>query len=227
MILITEQELLNWDSKVGVPVRCEHCGGTFYIEKRRAKAKFYGKTYGKKSRYKYCSARCSQLSQVTAKTLNCTQCGKEFTRGLHEVKKSNNHFCGSSCAATYNNTHKTSGYRRSKLEKYIEEQLSLKYPNLEIHYNRKDTINSELDIYIPSLKLAFELNGIFHYEPIYGEDKLNRVKNNDLRKFQACLENKIELCIIDTHNVKYLKKERDNKFLNIVTEIIDGKLVNN
>jgi len=44
------------------------------------------------------------------------------------------------------------------------------YPDLVIHFNKKDAINSELDIYIPSLKLAFELNGIFHYEPIFGKE---------------------------------------------------------
>ena len=38
-----------------------------------------------------------------------------------------------------------------------------------------EAINSELDVYVPSLNLAFELNGIFHYEPIYGEKKLNQI----------------------------------------------------
>ena len=80
-----------------------------------------------------------------------------------------------SCAATYNNKNKTHGTRRSKLECFIEKKLSELYPDLTIHYNQKDTINSELDIYIPSFKLAFELNGIFHYEPIYGEEKLNQI----------------------------------------------------
>ena len=84
-------------------------------------------------------------------------------------------------------------------------------------------MNSELDIYIPSLKLAFELNGIFHYEPIYGEDKLNKVKNNDGRKYQACFENKIELCIIDVSGSKNFKPERDKKYLDIIISIIELK----
>lgn len=104
---------------------------------------------------------------------------------------------------------------------WIEEQLTILYPTLKIHYNKTDIINSELDIYIPLLKLAFEFNGIFHYEPIYGDDKLKRTKNNDDKKFRLCSESGIGLCVIDTHNVKYLKKERDGKFLNIIKSIID------
>ena len=102
-------------------------------------------------------------------------------------------------------------------------ELIGKYPNLHIDYNKTNAINAELDIYIPSLNLAFELNGIFHYEPIFGDKKLQQTKTNDQRKFQACLEKGIELCIIDTHNAKYFKKERDQKFLDIITNIIDKK----
>ena len=84
-----------------------------------------------------------------------------------------NNFCSRSCSATFNNKNKTYGTRRSKLEVFLEKELIKLYPDLLFHFNRKDTINSELDIYIPSLKLAFELNGIFHYEPIYGDNKLS------------------------------------------------------
>jgi hypothetical protein len=88
----------------------------------------------------------------------------------------------------------------------LQEKLTILFPSLDIHYNRKDAINSELDIYIPSLKLAIELNGIFHYEPIYDQDKLDQIQNNDHRKFQACAENGISLCIIDTSSLKYFKE---------------------
>ena len=133
--------------------------------------------------------------------------------------------CNRSCATKYQQSHKTYGYKRSKLEKYLEEQLSKLYPNLEIHYNRKDAIKSELDIYIPSLKLAFELNGIFHYEPIFGEKKLLDVKNNDHRKFAACADARIGLCVIDTSKQIRVKESTSLPFLKIITDIIDENLM--
>ena len=105
----------------------------------------------------------------------------------------------------------------------MEQILPFKYPNLEFHFNRKDAINSELDIYIPTISLAFELNGVFHYEPIYGADKLKQIQNNDNRKFQACLERNIELCIIDVSAMEYFKIDKCQKYLNIITDIIEKK----
>lgn len=156
--------------------------------------------------------------------LKCDQCGEEFRRGPAEISKSLKHFCSSSCSATYNNTHKTTGTRKSKLESYLETKLPEIYLNQEFHFNRKDAINSELDIYLPKLKLAFELNGIFHYEAIYGENKLNQIQNNDGRKFQACLEKGIELCIIDTSQLKHFNLPKAQKYLSIICKIIDQKL---
>ena len=71
--------------------------------------------------------------------------------------------------------------------------------------------------------MAFELNGIFHYEPIFGESKLEQIQNNDSRKFQACLENGIELCIIDASSLTYFKEKSAKKYLDIITNIIDNK----
>jgi hypothetical protein len=172
----------------------------------------------------FCSNACSVKSRDVRKEVECKQCNKKFLKKRCQLIKSPISFCSSSCAATYNNTHKTHGCRRSKFEIYLEQVLPNKYPSLEFHFNRKDAIFSELDIYIPNLKLAFELNGIFHYEPIYGLDKLDQIKNNDNRKFQACLEQGIELCIIDTSSLNYFKPEKAQKYLDIIVNIINSKL---
>jgi len=172
----------------------------------------------------FCNNTCRGSYMNKRITKQCKQCKQEFIAEQKEIKKGGGKFCSRSCAATYNNTHKTHGTRRSKLEKYLEEELTKLYPKLEIHFNRKDAINSELDIYIPSLSLAFELNGIFHYEPIYGQDKLASIQNNDNRKFQACLEKDIELCIVDTSQQKYFKEKSSKKYLDIICGIIDTKI---
>jgi hypothetical protein len=174
----------------------------------------------------FCSQECQQTFKRCRIERQCGQCDKIVIRHPSDLK--NNQcgyvFCSRSCSVTYHNTHKTQGIRRSKLEAFLEEQLKLRYPDLEMQFNQKDAINSELDIYIPSLKLAFELNGIFHYEPIYGQEKLSQIQNNDDRKFQACLEQSIELCIIDTSHLKYFTTQNAMKFIQLVIAIIDQKL---
>lgn len=135
----------------------------------------------------YCSFQCRMkgLGRKESQLVSCGFCGKERMKTNSDIFATRNHFCSQSCAAKYNNSHKTHGTRRSKLEVWLEEQLLSLFPSLIFHFNRKDAVNSEIDIYIPSLSLAFELNGIFHYEPIYGADKLCQIQNNDQRKFQA------------------------------------------
>lgn len=220
MFLISIEQILSSKYSQMIPIKCDYCQQDF------EKMQKYVKSYLKLRSYKkhFCSNACSVKAKDKRKEVICKQCDKVFLKTLNQLKKHPNSFCSSSCAATYNNTHKTHGYRRSKLEIHFEQVLPIKYPDLEFHFNRKDAINSELDIYIPKLELAFELNGIFHYEPIYGADKLNQTRNNDRRKFQACLERGIELCIIDTSSLNYFKPDKAQKYLDIIVNIINSKL---
>jgi len=175
-------------------------------------------------KHSFCSPECVGKFQQKKIIKPCKQCGKLVEKIPSHAKKIPNFFCNKSCAATYNNNHKTKGTRRSKLEKYLEEQLSLRFPDLLILYNDKQTIKSELDFYIPSLSLAFELNGIFHYEPIFGKHKLASIQNNDARKMQACLELEIELCTIDSSQLSYFKPKKAQKYFDIIKSIIQQKL---
>lgn len=196
---------------------CSFCDIKFDREKTR---------FHKSATRHYCSISCARKGQSKygRELVKCKNCDKEISKVKSRSKISKNLFCSLSCANKYNNTHKTKGNNRSKLEIWIEKQLGLLYPNLEIWFNHQKTFGTELDIYIPSLKLAFELNGIFHYEPIFGSEKLTKTQNNDNRKFQACLERGIELCIIDTTSQHYFKERTSQKFLNIIINIINSKL---
>jgi hypothetical protein len=222
-MLIDLDELKNKKSREIIPLECLVCGKTHHRTKNLVLRVLNGnlKNTNKGS---YCSQLCNKKHKNNSIKLNCDYCGKSIEKLPSEIKHCKNHFCGQSCSAIFNNTNKSFGIRRSKLEVYLEECLRSLYPKLEIHFNRKDTINSELDIYVPSLKLAFELNGIFHYEPIFGEEKLKNIKNNDNRKFQACLEKQIELCIIDVSRQKYFKKKQSEEYLNIIISLINAKV---
>lgn len=220
--LYTQQEYDNAKSKDFLLCECYLCQKPFKKYKRYIKSYINGNVVT--NPIKYCDS-CFKIFQITRQLINCTNCGVEFTKKQKEIKKSKsgNHFCSKSCAATYNNKHKKHGTRRSKLEQWLENKLTNQYPNLEIHFNHKNTIDSELDIYIPSLQLAFELNGIFHYEPIYGKDKLHKIQENDISKSKACIDNKIDLCIIDTSQQKYFKENTSIKYFNIITNIINQR----
>lgn len=219
-------QINNVSSSTELPFKCEFCLQTFYKQSK------YIKSYLKRNinGCRFCNSICANkfIGRLRDKKTDmiCSHCNKLFKVRDSDKKrsKSGHNFCSSHCSAVYNNTHKTIGNRRSKLEIWIEQELTKQYPTLEIKYNDKETIKSELDIYIPSLNLAFELNGIFHYEPIYGKDKLLSIQNNDNRKFQACLEQDIELVIIDSSQIKHFKPRRAQKYIDIIDSIITLKL---
>ena len=220
--MITLFSKLEYNSAKSIDLlncKCYNCHQVFKINKKTI-------TYElnhNRGRCKFCSPTCNYLFNNLKQIVKCLNCYTQFEKTNTEIKKSENHFCSRSCSASYNNKHKTIGNRRSKLEIYLEEQISLLFPDLNIDFNKKNTIGSELDIYIPSLKLAFELNGIFHYEPIYGSDKLNQIQNNDISKSKACIDNQIDLCIIDSSGLKYFKPSNAQKYLDIIVNIINQR----
>ena len=220
--LYTEAEFKAAKCRQPLPLCCLHCTKTFFKAKNLILLDMSPlrnrKTFG------FCSHRCYSEHSRTSISVSCQKCGKTFNKDPQRIAKTKHNFCSRSCAAKWNNVHKTKGTRVSKLEKWLQVKLPELYPDLEFHFNRTDAINGELDIFIPSLCLAFELNGIFHYEPIYGSEKLAKMQNNDARKAQACYEHGIELCLIDISTQKYFKEQSSMKFLAIIQNITDSKL---
>lgn len=216
-----QEQFDNARSRDKLLVECEYCHKDFLAVKKEIQSVDSPNSH---AQVKYCSISCRRLGIKTAKTLSCKTCNKTILRSPSAAAKSKNHFCSNSCSAKFHNKHKTTGCRVSKLEKWLQATLVSKYGGTEFLFNSSSTIQAELDIYIPSLKLAFELNGIFHYEPIFGEEKLSQTQNRDQAKFALCREAGISLCVLDTSSQKRFTEQSSDKFLQIITEIIDSKM---
>jgi hypothetical protein len=101
-------------------------------------------------------------------------------------------------------------------------RLSEVYKGLPVLYNDRKTLPDglELDIYVPSLQLAFELNGPAHYQPIYGADALKKIQEKDKLKKIYCEERGIELLVVDISDLpkfKHPNLEKHTKF--VLTEV--------
>jgi hypothetical protein len=219
--LYTNLEFTEAKGETQLKLSCYTCNKTFLKRKKHIVETLRG--YPKKCG-KFCSNQCRTKPVSSAFKLNCLSCNAEVTKARSQYLKCPNTFCSRSCSVSYHNKHKTKGIRRSKLEVWLEEQLTLLYPLLPIDFNKKNTIASELDIYIPSLNIAFELNGIFHYEPIFGVDKLGKIQDNDAFKTKACFDSKIDLCIIDTSRQSYVKPSTSKVYLDIIVDIIEERI---
>lgn len=75
----------------------------------------------------------------------------------------------------------------SKLEQFITERLTSSGFSVRVHEVIIPAENLEIDLYIPELKTIIEVDGPSHFLPIWGEEKLQKQVNADLRKSGALL----------------------------------------
>lgn len=95
---------------------------------------------------------------------------------------------------------------------------------LIILYSDKSIIGSELDIYIPDLRLAIEINGVTHYKPIYGKAQFDRSQLRDKAKMASCKELDISLLQIDVSKQIAFKEQTSHPFLEQIIDAIDHHL---
>lgn len=159
--------------------------------------------------------------EIAIQEVLCTFCKKPFMKeSCQMLSKVGSNFCSRSCSASFNNRNKKYGLRRSKMEVFIEERLKQDFGDLLYLTSNKSVIGSELDFYFPSLKLAVEVNGILHYEPIYGQKTFDRIQMMDEEKRVNCESNGINLFVLNCKDDRYLKQELKEKRYQEVKEVI-------
>jgi predicted nucleic acid-binding Zn ribbon protein len=136
----------------------------------------------------------------------CPVCSKILMVTENEFKKRK--YCGGTCRNKINN--KQIFGTRSKAEIYLEEKLKNEFPNLVMSFNDREILNGkELDVYIPSLELAIEWNGIYHFKKIRDDGSFEKTKNKDRQKIIECGKLNIELYIVEdlTSSEKFIREE--------------------
>jgi hypothetical protein len=204
---ICNKEFLISEKNKNKKNKCSNCpkqerkiktNKSLYVNCKECKTLFISK-----ANRKYCSVFCKTQSVKKYHKI-CKKCNIEYKA---ETKKSK--FCSRSCRSLFlelhTYAHNKSGLSRSKIEKYVEDRLLTDFSDLKIIFNDKNTIGSELDIYIPELRMAFELNGVFHYIPIYGKDTLEKIQNRDKNKNIICEQIGIELITINLGDCNFSK----------------------
>jgi very-short-patch-repair endonuclease len=103
--------------------------------------------------------------------------------------------------------------QESKGEKFVSNLLKKNNINFESQYKFTDCTNKvegkycrklPFDFYLPKNNVCIEYDGAQHYIPVWGEDDLKKVQNNDKIKNQYCKKNGIKLI-----RIPYTMKKED------------------
>lgn len=211
-----------------VSITCKNCHKNKEVKHWRSKElKFFNQGF--------CSIKCRQeFNKNSVQIVDCPQCKKAFLPLYRATKLNTKYgsFCSKSCRMKfYNKNVKIAKSRnKSRPEDLIEQKIKSDFCNLIIKRQDRETLPSELelDIYIPEIKLAIEINGPVHYMPIYGEERLTLVKNKDATKHLEAYHLGISLLTID---VSYWqsKKTQDIKseeaYQTIIKPLINEKIL--
>lgn len=205
--MIIQKEKFNDSLTKGIELidmKCDLCDSFYQTTKSRIKA-----AIRVNSKRDVCSTECLLRDRVSkgSDIVKCLTCEKNFSKLFSQIKKSPNHFCCSNCSAIYTNKNRKTGFRRSKAELFLETIIREEFPNLEVKTSVRDLIPDglEVDILLPTLNIAIELNGPVHYFPIYGEVKFENIKSKDVLKQVYLQQAGFNLIVLNISELKYWK----------------------
>ena len=200
----------SWNHKnKKIEVNCLNCGKDFYkcsFEINRSKNNF-------------CSRECSSNHKDKKIEVKCLNCNKFFLKKQDQIQKKPRHCCSIQCFKILAKYNKNWGSSRSKLEVYTEKKLTEEL-TLNISYN-DTSIGYELDIYLPEMNFAIELNGVFHYKAIYGEKSLLKRQEIDRLKAEECVKRNIKLIVINVSEDKDNKRTLEKRYNEIKSLILN------
>ena len=97
----------------------------------------------------------------------------------------------------------------SKLERFLLDRLNKLGYEVKFHQMLIPAEKLEIDLYIPTLKTIIEVDGPSHFLPIWGEDRLQKQMNADLRKSGALLSRGYVVVRVKTVGFESIKRKED------------------
>jgi hypothetical protein len=224
-MLIPVEELKTYRARAPIPLECENCSVIFHKPKCDVLTSLKGNP---QFALRFCSLKCHHIKRVkdSHSEVRCEQCGKIVVKQASWLKNNKHNFCSRSCSAKFQNAHKTlGGSRKSKAETYLAELIRADFKQFPVEENSRGVLPSglELDLYVPALRLAIELNGPLHFFPIYGEAKLQSIQNKDIKKEIEAQSIGCNLITIDISHIKYWPETQaflDEKYQNTIKPLI-------
>lgn len=113
---------------------------------------------------------------------------------------------------------RVSAIEGSKMERHIANKIRELGHKVEMHKKIIPSENLEVDLYIPELKVIIEVDGPSHFYPIWGQEKLDKQMNADLRKSGTLLSRGYVILRVKSCGEESLSKK--NRLTNIVLEKI-------
>ena len=135
---------------------------------------------------------------------------------LNKSEADKRKYCSGRCRNKVNNMIYTGVV--SKAEKKLYTRLRSEFPHLEILQNNRKVLNGlELDLYIPSLQIGIEWNGIYHYKKVHRDNSYERIQSSDKKKELLCIELGINLIVVK--DLTSNKKQVDRLIEEVVYKI--------
>ena len=106
----------------------------------------------------------------------------------------------------------------SKMERHIATELRKLNHKVEMHKKIIPKENLEVDLYIPELNTIIEIDGPSHFFPIWGQEKLEKQMNADLRKSGTLLSKGYAILRVKSCGEESLSEK--TRLTNIVLEKI-------
>lgn len=115
---------------------------------------------------------------------------------------------------------RTAAKEGSKMERWVKDKLEDAGFSVRSHVLIIPAENLEIDLYIPDLKTIIEVDGPSHFLPIWGEEKLQKQVNADLRKSGALLSKGYAVIRLKSLGQESLAK-REEMLSSIVDEVTE------